>query len=89
MPTISFTRNIQRHVACPDATVSGTTVADALAEYFALHGKARGYVLDETGAVRHHMAVFVNGVHIRDRNALSDAIGPDDEICVMQALSGG
>ena len=49
----------------------------------------RGYVLDEQGALRHHMAIFVDGSMIRDRDSLSDAVTPSSEIHVMQALSGG
>jgi hypothetical protein len=35
------------------------------------------------------MNVFVDGMQIRDRTALHDAVGPSAEIYVMQALSGG
>ena len=38
---------------------------------------------------RHHLALFVDGVAIRDKRDLSQAIGKDSEIYVMQALSGG
>jgi hypothetical protein len=51
--------------------------------------RARGYVLDEHGALRHHMLVFVDGEMIRDRVHLSDAVPPDGEVYVLQALSGG
>jgi sulfur carrier protein ThiS len=49
----------------------------------------RGYVLDDQGALRRHVAVYVNGRPIADRIGLSDPVGPDDEIHVFQALSGG
>ena len=35
------------------------------------------------------MIVFVGDRAIADRTTLSDRVGPDDEIHVMQALSGG
>ena len=56
---------------------------------FGLYPKVRGYVLDEHGALRFHMAIYVNGVPIADRRGLSDAVGDTAEIFVMQALSGG
>ena len=59
MPTVRFTRNIQRHVECPPLEVAGTTVRDVLEEYFASNARARDYVLDERGRLRHHMAAFV------------------------------
>ena len=35
MPKVVFTPNLRRHVECPEATVAGTTVAEALAEVYA------------------------------------------------------
>ena len=89
MPRVTFTDTIQRHVACPATTVTGTTVREILDAVFAKNAKARGYVLDEHGAVRQHMVVFVNGEPIRDRKTLTDPVPPDGEVYVMQALSGG
>ena len=89
MPRIAFTRNLQRHVACPPCQVGGATVRDSLDEAFALYPRARGYVLDEHGALRQHMAVFVDGEPVLDRRALGDPVSATAEILVMQALSGG
>jgi len=49
----------------------------------------RGYVLDDQGAVRQHVAVFVDGERLRDVARQSDPVRPDSVIHVMQALSGG
>jgi len=89
MPTVTFTPNIQRHVACPPAGVEGDTVRQALDAVFRGNPRARAYVLDEQGAVRPHMVVFVDGRQVRDRQLLSDPVPRDGEIYVAQALSGG
>lgn len=89
MPHVVFTENIQRHVSCPPRTVGGGTVREVLDEVFSTNERARGYVLDEHGAVRKHMIIFINGTMIRDRQSLSDPVLPDAEVYVMQALSGG
>lgn len=89
MPTVSFTENIQRHVACPPGNVSGETVREALDAVFSGNEGARGYVLDDRGAVRKHMVVFVDGSPIVDRETLTDRVGETSEVFVMQALSGG
>ena len=89
MIRITFTENIQRHVTCPIAHVEGRTVREALEAVFLQNEKARGYVLDDRGALRKHMVIFVNGEPIRDRVRLSDSISRGAEIYVMQALSGG
>ena len=89
MATVRFIQNIQRHVACPTRDVEGSTVRAVLDNYFRDNERARGYVLEETGAVRRHMVVFVDGDLIHDRDTLADAVKPDSVIDVIQALSGG
>ncbi len=89
MAQISFTANLQRHVACPSMQADGATVAQVLDVVFTANPRLRGYILDDQGRVRRHINVFVNGQRIRDRVGLSDAVQADTEICVFQALSGG
>lgn len=89
MATVTFTDNLQRHVSIPPMQVQAATVKQALDRVFEKHKIARAYVLDEHGAVRYHMVVFVDGVQIKDRETLRDKLKPDSEVYVMQALSGG
>lgn len=89
MARLSFTRNLQRFVDCPTATVEGATVREALVAYCAERPLVWRYVCDDQGAIRNHVAVFVNSSMLVDRRQQSDPVGPDDEIYVMQALSGG
>ncbi len=89
MPTISFTRALDRFLTAPSATVEGATLGEALGAVFATQPAVRGYVLDDQGALRRHVAVYVNGAPALDRMRLSDPVGPRDEIYVFQALSGG
>ena len=90
MPLLRFTENIQRHITCPDREVKGTTLRLALDEYFiGEQAPARSYVLDDTGALRKHMAIFINSEPLYDRDDLSDEVQPGDTIDVMQSLSGG
>jgi sulfur carrier protein ThiS len=46
-------------------------------------------VLDDQGRLRHHMAVFIDGQQLRDRDHLSDHVAPGAVIDIVQALSGG
>jgi sulfur carrier protein ThiS len=86
MPTVIFTAALARFIEAPAATIEAGTLNEALA---ASRPALRGYVLDDQGALRRHVAVYVNGRPIADRIGLSDPVGPDDEIHVFQALSGG
>jgi sulfur-carrier protein len=89
MPIVSFTRALERFLEAPSAEVDGGTVGEALATVFASRPALRGYVLDDQGALRRHVAVYVNGRVVSDRAGLSDPVGARDEIYVFQALSGG
>jgi sulfur-carrier protein len=64
-------------------------VGASLAAVFASRPTLRGYVLDDQGALRRHVAVYVNDRLVNDRAGLTDPVGPHDEIYVFQALSGG
>lgn len=89
MVTVTFTPNIQRHVSCPPTQVEGKTVRQVLDAVFEGNPQARGYVLDDQGAVRPHMSVFVDGHQVHDRRDLSDPVRADAKVYVAQALSGG
>ena len=90
MPTtLRFTPNLARHLDCPEATVDGDTLREVLDAYFDHNPGTRGYVLDDQGAVRKHVVIFVNRQIVRDRSGLSDGVADGDVVFVMQALSGG
>jgi molybdopterin synthase sulfur carrier subunit len=86
---VAFTANLQRHLSCPDQTVPGSTVRAVLDRVFAAEPRLRSYILDDQDRVRRHVAIYVNGDRIADRERLSDPVGDDDEVFVFQALSGG
>jgi hypothetical protein len=69
--------------------VPGTRLDEVLGGVFSRYPNLRGYVLDEHGGVRHHVAVFVDGTAIADKRHPAQALRADSEIYVMQALSGG
>ena len=89
MPRVAFTSHLVHHVACPQESVLGATVREALEAYFLRHPRVRGYVLDEQAGLRRHVVIFVDGEQAHDRKELSDKVGDGAEIYVMQALSGG
>ena len=89
MSTLNFTSNLQRHVDVPAAQVNGTTVREVLDAYFSANPRVRGYVLDDQGNLRKHVAIFLNNELIHDRKQLSDSVSENDELFVAQALSGG
>jgi sulfur-carrier protein len=89
MARVIFTSNLQRHVSAPPVNTPAASVREALEQVFAENPRLRSYILDDQSRVRHHVVIFVSGQRIKDPVTLSDAVEPDDEIYVMQALSGG
>jgi len=86
---LAFTPNLARLVSVPEGAFSGSTVREILEAAFATRPDVRSYVLDDQGALRKHVMVFVDGNQVRDRIRLDDPVGPEGDVFVMQALSGG
>lgn len=67
-------------------SADGATVDEVLVDLNRQYPGLRFRVVDEQGRLRSHMKIFVNKDLVRD---LTTALSPDDEITLMQALSGG
>lgn len=89
MATVEFAPALTRHVACPRQEVQAATLGSALEAAFRAAPALRAYVLDEQGAVRKHVAVFLNGDMLARDTALARTLRPDDRVMVIQALTGG
>jgi hypothetical protein len=89
MATVRFTESIQRHVQCPTREITGGTLREVLEGYFGDNERARGYVLDDQGSLRKHMAIFIDGRQVQDRIALTDPVGDTAVVDLIQSLSGG
>ena len=89
MPTVEFAPALTRHVPCPPQAVSAGTLRAALEAAFLAAPALKNYVLDEQGAVRKHVAVFINARMIASRTELDVALEPGDKVSVIQALTGG
>lgn len=86
MPTVTFTPALRRFLRVEEMRVDGGTLGTALGVVFAEYPALRGYLLDDQGALRRHVAIYVNGEVARDLDA---AVSRHDEIQVFQALTGG
>jgi len=65
--------------------VEGTSVLAVLRELERRHPKVRGWILDEQGAIRRHVNVFVNGAMTKEAAPLS----PADRMYVLPSITGG
>jgi molybdopterin synthase sulfur carrier subunit len=65
--------------------VEGANVAELLKTLEREQPALHGWILDERGRIRRHINVFVNG----EKGGEDTAIGSDDRVDVLPAISGG
>lgn len=92
MAKVSLTRHLYEFF--PDLkgrelSVDGSTVAQVMQKLEQIAPGIGFYICDERGKLRTHVNIFVENERILDREKLSDRVGPDSRIFIMQALSGG
>lgn len=90
MPRVKFTRHLQRFFPDLDEVeIAGETVAEVIAMLEARYPGLADYLIDDQGALRQHVNVFIGKDLIRDREHLQDPVTADDRLFIFQALSGG
>ena len=72
-----------------EIVVDASTVADVVDEVEKIAPGFAFYVCDELGRLRRHVNIFVEEEMIADRQRLSDRLGSNSRVFIMQALSGG
>ncbi|HEV3439564.1 MAG TPA: MoaD/ThiS family protein [Gemmata sp.] len=89
MPRIILTAHLSSQAGAGDFEVSGSTVRELLEALFVLRPGLRGYLLDDQGVLRHHVAAFVDGEVVTDKVTLTTSVPTGGELYLVQALSGG
>jgi sulfur-carrier protein len=69
-----------------EARASGNTLEAVLADLDRQYPGLRFRLIDEQGKVRRHMRVFIAGQQVFD---LQQPLNEQDEVFIVQALSGG
>ena len=92
MASVVLTRHLHAFfpaLAGDPLCVEAATVAEVVQAIERLAPGFAFYVCDEAGRLRPHVNVFVDGERVGDRTRLSDPVGADSEVFILQALSGG
>jgi hypothetical protein len=90
MPLVKFTRNLQRFF--PDLKplqVEGRTAAEVMTALERACPGLTAYFVDDQGALREHVNLFIGEELLSDRQRLTDPVEENQPIYIMQALSGG
>jgi hypothetical protein len=83
---VILTGSICQHVGGLGAVdVAGDTAGAVVSALEAAYPPLRGWVVDEQGVLRRHVRLFLRGSAV----ALDAAVGPDEELHIVAAISGG
>lgn len=69
--------------------VEGRRLKDVIENLCRIHPDLRPLILDDSGSLHHHLAVFVDGVEVRVGAGLYAEVGDDSEVILTPALGGG
>ena len=69
--------------------VSGSTVREVLDSLVAAHPGLGTSILDQTGALRKFVNIYVDDEDIRFLDKLDTPVAPDDEVAILPAVAGG
>jgi len=72
-----------------ELSLPASSVRDVLGELEQRHPSLYRSICDETGTVRRHVNLFVNTLHVRDREGLDTTLAPGDVVLILPAISGG
>ena len=90
MATVRFTDHLRSQTGGVTEThARGRDVAAVIADLESRMPRLRHYLVDDQGALRTHVNVFLDGEPIHDRARLSDPVGEQTVVHILQALSGG
>jgi molybdopterin converting factor small subunit len=90
MALIRFTAALKRfYPNLEPVDIQGNTIATLLSGLEKKYPTITDYLIDEHGAMRQHIHIYIGDRMVMDRIGLTDAVSDKDEIWVMQALSGG
>ncbi len=77
---------LRPYTGADEVEACGDSLAALLADLDARYPGIRFRMIDEQDQIRKHIRVFINGEPVKD---LGQAIGESDDVCIVQALSGG
>lgn len=90
MPRVKFTSHLERFFpGLKPTAVEGKTVAEVIATLDKRFPGLADYLIDERGALRKHVNIFIGDTLIDDRDHLQDPVSDDKQVFIFQALSGG
>lgn len=89
MAKVTLTANLQKYFPSRELEVPGPTLRAVLDALETMRPQFLGYILEDNGAIRKHVNIFIDGQLLRDKANLTIALTSTSQVHIMQALSGG
>jgi len=86
MTKVLIASPLRSYTGADEVEADGGTLGALLKDLDARYPGIRFRMIDEQDQVRRHMRIFINGEPVKQ---LSHVLKSSDEICIVQALSGG
>jgi molybdopterin converting factor small subunit len=77
---------LRSYTGADEVEAAGDSLGALFADLDRRYPGIRFRIVDEQDCVRRHMRVFINGEPVKD---LGHRLHESDEVCIVQALSGG
>jgi molybdopterin synthase sulfur carrier subunit len=85
MAIVRLRGQLEKLAGASELSIDGGTVNELLKTLEEEHAGLEGWILDETGVLRRHINVFVNGEPAEPDSAVEEK----DKIEILPAISGG
>lgn len=89
MVKVALTANLQKYYPEAKFEISASTLRELLRKMDEKQPFFSRYILEDDGAIRKHVNVFINGNIHSDKRNIDVKLAPGTQVHIMQALSGG
>jgi sulfur-carrier protein len=86
---VTLTANLQKYYPQAKFDMSASSVKDLLKKMDEVRPYFSAYILEDNGAIRKHVNIFINGEVVRDKSHVEIPLEAGTQVHIMQALSGG
>ena len=86
---VTLTANLQKYFPRAKFEIEASSVKQVLEKMDEERPLFSRYVLEDNGAIRKHVNIFVDGEVVRDKSHVNIALKSGAQVHIMQALSGG
>ena len=86
---VALTANLQKYFPRSKFEIEASSVKELLRKMDAERPHFSSYIVEDNGAIRKHVNLFIDGEVVRDKSHVDIPLKAGSQVHIMQALSGG